>query len=120
MIKLEYDNGILYATKQYIISMLFPNISLKEQQKILRKCKKINIWNNNIFTSFNKTFYKCKNECSHNDYDCYYSRLYYDQEVICFNIENIPDNMKMRDSEKDYCYWIHTDVLISIYKSIIK
>ena len=46
----DYKNYYV-ITKQFLIEILFPNLSVKQQQKILQKAKKLNVWkkNNSIF-----------------------------------------------------------------------
>lgn len=117
----DLDNNH-YITKQFLISILFSNVSVKKQQKILQKAKKLNIWsvNNNIFESFTLTISTCKKGCQHlcSDYlydfgDCYDNKVVFQRELLKLKVENIPDNMKIKDIKDDF-YWINIKVLKSL------
>ena len=117
----DLDNNH-YMTKQFLISILFSNVSAKKQQKILQKAKKLNIWsvNNNIFEPFTLTISTCKKRCQHlcSDHlydfgDCYDNNVVFQRELLKLKVENIPDNMKIKDIKDDF-YWINIKVLKSL------
>ena len=116
-----------YITKQFLISILFSNVSVKKQQKILKKAKTLNIWsvNNNIFEPFTLTISTCKKGCQHlcsehlYDFGDCYNNVVFQREFLKLKVENIPDNMKIKDIKDDF-YWINIKVLKSlIYLFII-
>jgi hypothetical protein len=115
----NYNN---YITKQFLIDILFDNLSISKRQKILQKAKKLNIWsiNNDIFEPITLTFSTCKKECLHYysnhryDFgDCYYNKVEFKREFLKLNLQNIPDIMKIKDIKDDF-YWINKKVLKSL------
>lgn len=101
-------------TKQFLIKILFPNLSVKKQQKMLHKAKKLNVWNknNSIFELVTLTFSKCKNGCLHycsnNFYDvgdCYFNEIKYTQELL-----------KIEDNNKNY--YISLQVLLPLIDNL--
>lgn len=99
-----YYSDKYYVTKQFVINVLFFNVSIQIQQKILKRVKKINLWNNDIFEPFKGEFYTCDKNCTH-EYG-YCNSINYTQEVLRIKIENIPNDMKIKDIDND-CYWIN-------------
>jgi len=114
------NNNNHYITKQFLIETLFPYFSTKKQQKILKKAKKLNIWdiNNDIFEPITLTYSTCKKECKHycseHPYDfgdCYYNKVEFKREFLKLNLQNIPD--KIKDLKYDF-YWINIKSLKSL------
>jgi len=119
--KLNLDGTNEYCiSKQYLINILFPNISVKKQQKILYRAKKLNIWNvyNDIFEPITITYTTCRKGCEHNfidgylgKNDCYDNMVEYKREYLRLKLENISDNDKIKDMNY---YWINIKVLRSL------
>jgi hypothetical protein len=102
-------------TKQFIIETMFPNLSKKRQQKILKKAKKMNIWKieNNIFEPFTIICHTCRKGCQHRysnyAYDvgeCYDNQVYYKRELLKLKMQNILDEQKDKGGN-----WINTSVI---------
>ena len=95
----------VYITKLSLIKVIFPNTTT--QQKILKRFKKLNIWNtqNDLFELKEYNFKTCDKRCPH-EYG-YCDSIRYTQEVLKLTLENIPDEMKVKDFN---CYWINSDV----------
>lgn len=120
---LKYHNNTHdchYITKQFLIETLFHDLSKKRQQKILKKAKKLNVWNidNDIFEPIITTYCTCRKECQHqlseytNDFsDCYYNNVEFKREFIKLKLQNIHDKIK---DEKYNFYWINQKVLTSL------
>ena len=104
-------------SKHFLINILFPNISKKKQQKILKKAKGLDIWNvpNDIFEPIRITFTTCRKGCEHKfdgyNYDCYDFKIEYTREYLRLKLENISGKDKILDTNY---YWINLKVLKSL------
>lgn len=97
----------VYITKLSLINVIFPNTTTQKKQKILRRAKKINIWNtqNDLFELEKCNFHTCDKGCPHEYGHC--DSIGYGQEVLILKLENISDEMKVKDFN---CYWINSKV----------
>jgi hypothetical protein len=98
-------------TKQFAISVLFPHLSAKKQQKILKRAKTMGVWNkpNDIFEPVTVPYTTCKKGCEHkfdDDYygknECYDNKVEYTREFLKIKLNDIPEDQKIKDTNGSY------------------
>lgn len=110
-----------YITKQFLISVLFPDASAKKQQKILKKTKELRIWNtdNDIFELVVLKCSTCRNNYHHDHSnffydmgDCYDNKVEYTRELLKIKLQNISDDQKTENAY--FHYHINLSVLTGL------
>lgn len=112
-----YPNTIhYYTTRQKLVEFLYPNLSVCLLQKILRKMKKINIYENNEFKSLFELIEcqgsTCAKFCPYEYGYCH--SILYSKKIIIINHDDIPYFKKIiLDKEvfdKDRHLLVHKEV----------
>lgn len=111
-----YEDKRNYIKKIDLVKWFFPNESLQQLQKRLRRAKKLDRYSKNEYitlvkNNFVKAVPKSSDKLSIHDYQDYYDdyeNICYSFEVIVLNLDKIPDNKKVKDILHNF-YWIHKD-----------
>jgi hypothetical protein len=109
-----------YTTRQKLVEFLYPEASIENIQKILRKIKKHNVCECDefrfLFEQDNWNFTMCPPNCKHEFGYC--DSIRYNKKVIVINNQNIPNQHKiLLNNEifyKDKHLLVHKDVFSNI------